>query len=58
MMAMKVIDKKIFCDDKKVVSVLDGTSFEKIKDINNPNSNTYLYSLYFENARNIIFLSF
>jgi ribosome recycling factor len=58
MVTFKLLGDKIFCEDKKSVSVVDAQSMQQIASINMPDENTYLTAVYKDQLSNTILMAF
>lgn len=46
MVTMKLLDNRIFCDEKSQVAVLDPLTMQKVSSIDLPDEGCYLYSVF------------
>ena len=58
MVTVKFVGSFIVCDDKGAVSLVDPKTMQKIKSIELPSDNCYLYSVYKNELSNTIYLAF
>ena len=58
MVTFKLLGDKIFCEDKKSVSVVDAQTMQQIASINMPDENSYLTAVYKDQLSNTILMAY